>query len=1361
MTRFSAIIMAILFSSVAIAQSEWTDGMKNPEANFYETQHAFNNYWEGKTIGKGKGWKQFKRWEAFMEPRVNTDGTFPTHQLYKEWEKIRYQQRSSVSLEANWEAYGPTDVPLQSGGGKRGVGRVNVVEFNPNNPNEIWVGAPAGGLWKSTDGGLNWSSNTDLLPNLGVSDIAIDPTNTDIMYIATGDRDAGDTYAYGIMKSIDGGGTWESTGLSFNVSYAYRGNRILINPNNTNILIVSTRKSGYGETYRTMDGGDTWDLVLQGPNLVSMEFMPGNSNIIHAATTGNSKYYRSNDNGVTWSTTSTTGLPTSGNNRGLIGVTPINPDVVYLLYSKNDDGYGGLWKSTDGGLSFNMQSDSPNLMGWDSDASDDGGQGWYDLAFAVSPTNENLVFVGGVNVWKSTDGGVNWNISSHWYGGGGTEYMHADEHMLRYNPANGILYSGNDGGLYKSTNNGNNWTDISDGLQISQFYKIGISQTNADLLLAGAQDNGTLRGNSAHDWDAVRGGDGMDCAIDPSDASIMYSTIYYGALDISYDGGNSWNNIAPSDDGAWVTPFKVDQNNPNRIVAGYTMVYESYNKGASWDTISATFNGGEKLDAMALSLSNPEVIYVAESEKIYSTIDGGLDWNFQGTGFTYSNVTDLEVHPSNPQRVWASYSGYTEESKVFYSTDGGDNWTNITYNLPNLPANALAYYNTNETMFVGTDIGVWYMDSTMSEWEIFNQGMPHVVVTDLEIQHTANKLYAGTFGRGVWVTDLPPTQAPTANFAYNTLGGCTGGMQFNNLSALGTDFEWSFGDGATSNNSSPEHYYTADGSYTVTLIASNYLGSDTLSQTISIAVSEPPITTNGYSCESGAITLSATANDASSTLNWYADISGGTPLATGDTYTTPVLSSSTTYYVQESVLGDAYFSGPANQNVLGNGGYHYNDNWRETFSCTDPTLLKSITFYAETNFSIEVELRDNNDDLLDSYTANLTSGTNVVEVNFSIPMANGLTIGINGDNQGLWRNNEVTDYPIAVGNNIVISESTAGEEFFYYFYNWEVQEYCSSLLAPVEANIGSELPLTIAVSNNCPYDSLQLDATDGFNTYSWSTAETTNNITIFTPGVYELTAYDDNGCIATASYTVPYINSFTASTGNQNLCQGTPAYIQADNGYLNYLWNTGDNTNVLTTTESGTYSVTAEDANGCTLSTSITVAFMPTDMVAISVTPDSAYHCIGTSILLTANGSNTYVWNQTATGNTYSESFNSLGEEIFSVLATDVNGCQSVDTAWIQVVNCHTSIAEWLSNPVTIFPNPTNGQFVVEHQSAKGEIKNIRLTDARGRIVMEKAVAYQNGHLSEQFRLNKLAKGVYLLQLSSPEGQLNRKIILQ
>ena len=291
------------------------------------------------------------------------------------------------------------------------------------------------------------------------------------------------------MKSYDGGNSWQSTGLSFDISSTYyKGNRILMDPINPNVIIVSTSNG----VYRSIDGGDNFTHTFTGINIVSMEFHTTNSNIIYAGSKGSTSVYKSVDNGVTW-VQSGSGLPlTTDVRRACISVTSANPNVVYALFGNNDNGFYGLYKSSDQGDNWTLQSNSPNLLGWSTNGSDSGGQAWYDLALTVSPIDENIVFVGGVNCWKSLDGGINWNLNTHWYGGGGANYMHADEHMLQYNTLDNKVYSANDGGLYVSDDHGTSWTDISDGLHITQFYKLGVSQTVQNLVIGGTQDNGTF-----------------------------------------------------------------------------------------------------------------------------------------------------------------------------------------------------------------------------------------------------------------------------------------------------------------------------------------------------------------------------------------------------------------------------------------------------------------------------------------------------------------------------------------------------------------------------------------------------------------------------------------------------------------------------------------------------------------------------------------------------------------------------------------------------------------------------------------------------------------------------------------------------
>ena len=252
------IIYFLLILPFSLFCQEWVDKMQDANNNFYDIQNAFDSYWENRTIEKGKGWKQYKRWENFISPRVYPDGILRPEILFQEYKKLENYSNSKLLPTNTWNQVGPDNVPIQSNGNKRGIGRVNTVAFHPIDPNTLYIGAPAGGFWKSNDGGQSWSSSTDFLTNLGVSDIAINPNNPDEIYVITGDRDGGDTYSFGLLKSLDGGNTFNTTGLSFNIINQYKGNRVLIDPNNVDILVVATSNG----IYRSVDAGVTFNHTL-------------------------------------------------------------------------------------------------------------------------------------------------------------------------------------------------------------------------------------------------------------------------------------------------------------------------------------------------------------------------------------------------------------------------------------------------------------------------------------------------------------------------------------------------------------------------------------------------------------------------------------------------------------------------------------------------------------------------------------------------------------------------------------------------------------------------------------------------------------------------------------------------------------------------------------------------------------------------------------------------------------------------------------------------------------------------------------------------------------------------------------------
>lgn len=752
MKRVAQFLLTISLLPLLLSQlhsQPWADGDGGtPNRNFYDIQKSFNKYWEGKDVTqKGIGWKQFKRWEWFWEQRVYPTGEFPNPmQIYNESKKLKLQKKAKNIIQAvgDWSFLGPST----NSGGYGGLGRVNCIRELPGNSSVLFAGAASGGLWVSTDGGTNWSCNTDDLATLGVTDIVIDPNNTNVMYLATGDGDYGDTYSVGVLKSTDGGSTWNTTGLNWTVTQVRTISRLLMSPSNSQVIYAG----GSAGIYKTTNGGSTWSQVFSTSSIKDMEFKPGTPSTIYAA---RYSVYKSTDDGATWSQL-TTGLPTSNVQRIALGVSSANSEYVYALMSNNtNSGFLGFYKSTNSGTSWTQMSTTPNILGWNTNGGDTGGQGWYDLCMAVSQTNANEVYTGGINIWKSTNGGTSWSCMSSW-----TSSVHADQHDLWFAPGTSRLYSGNDGGVYKTTNGGTSWSWIGSGLKITQFYRIGNSATNSNLVLAGAQDNGTKKRNGTT-WSDVIGGDGMECIIDHSNSNIQYGELYYGQILKSTNGGSSFGSMTlPSEYnsslGSWVTPYVMHPTNASIIYAGYRNVWKTTNAGSSWTQIS-NFTSGS-LTVLHVAPSDPNVIYASTgSSTLKRTGDGGTNWTSYNLP-SAQYLTYMAIHKTDPNKIWAAFSGYSSGQKVYYSTDGGANWTNISGSLPNVPVNTIVYQNDYyNRVYAGTDIGVFYKDDNTSDWQEFNTYLPNVVVNELEIHYGSSRIRAATYGRGLWEAEIPVT----------------------------------------------------------------------------------------------------------------------------------------------------------------------------------------------------------------------------------------------------------------------------------------------------------------------------------------------------------------------------------------------------------------------------------------------------------------------------------------------------------------------------------------------------------------------------------------------------------------------------
>ncbi len=740
-------VLGVIFSLNSQDSSKapnWEDMILRPEYNFHDVQKAFYDRWRNMNYIKDDGYKLFKRWEYSMEQIVDSDGNFDKNKIEREY--LKYKDRISSGfyreLSGDWEQMGPFGFISEYG-----IGRVNVVTFNPNNNQELWLGSPSGGLWKSVNGGETWTPFSNDFRMMGISDIVIDPKNTDIMYVATGDRDAGDTWSYGVLKSTDGGNTWAST----NLPSVDRITRILQNQENTNELLVATDNG----VYKTVDGGESWTSTLDGHFIKYMEYKPNDSKVIYA--TDYSYYsvspvcYRSDDGGKSFSPIKVDGM-SSDVSVIAIGTCQSHPEIVYLLAGINKSGWSaqdfeGIYKSEDSGLSFTKINSTfyPEL----------GSQSWYDWTFAVAPDNPNELYAGGVGYFKSIDGGRNWNEINNWTNPNNNHSFHVDQHHSVFQPNTNTFFVGNDGGLYKSDNRGKYWTGLNEELSITQYYRVGTSSKIENMVVCGAQDNGThlLDGSK---WSRILGGDGMDCTIDRYNPNIIFASYQFGEFAKSTNRGQNFNYmLTPNDvgeEGAWVTPFVQDPQNRNVLYIGYNSLWKSKNHGNDWENISGKISGANTIRRIEVSKSNTDYIYISFKNSIYSTQDGGRSWNTISNPFGEDgSINDIVVSPRNPKKIWAVGVPYG----IYKSENGGESWDNISGTIPNVPLTSVVVQNNDkESVYLGTYIGVFYSDNTLEDWVPFNKGLPPVRIGELEITPEFKKLRAGTYGRGLWESHL-------------------------------------------------------------------------------------------------------------------------------------------------------------------------------------------------------------------------------------------------------------------------------------------------------------------------------------------------------------------------------------------------------------------------------------------------------------------------------------------------------------------------------------------------------------------------------------------------------------------------------
>ena len=775
-----------------IAQPFLTDKNK-PAKNFTDLQARFENWKSGRNLKNEKGWKRFKRWEHDIMMKNDGSGNPGSISAYYKAveEAIQMQNLNSRSqINVNWLPFGPFNVPVNSTFYmQNGIGRVNCMAFHPSNPDIFYVGVAQGGLWKTINGGQTYTPLTDQLPITRISDICIDPTNPNIIYISLCDfeyigvsleldaRKRNTHYGLGVYKSTDGGNTWNPTALTFQLTQGDQTliRKIIVNPlNNQQVLAC-----GVSGMYRSNNGGTNFTLINDSlywdmeRDPVSAQTIYATSGWVAPANAGYAAIYKSLDFGNTW-TTLNSGIPGIGDVQRIeLAIAPSDNNKIYALAVDINEGMYGCYRSDNAGITWIQTSSSPNILEWN-DGLSSGGQGTYDLGLAVSPGNPNFIITGGVNMWGSSDGGVTFQPGSHWT----TQYgpsIHADIHQIKFQPTTGEIFVAHDGGISKTNNfvlhdwTSGNWPtvwdhSISNGMNATSFYRLSSSQNSANNVIAGAQDNGSFLYNGSN-WQTVVGGDGMDNDIDPNNPGNIIGSAQYGYFALSNDGGNSFTNIDPGlgQSGEWTTPI-VRGTTPDVLLAGFIDVTKSTDNGMSWTSLPAMPSAFSSQEICALAASPGETtIYAAKRIRfelnkpsaVFRSTNSGNTWQNITAGLPDSLYpTAIAINPNNPQQVYVAFAGMVSGAKIFYSPNGGNTWNNISFNLPNLPVNVIKMVPGTTTLIAGLDVGVYQLTAGANNWVPVANGLPNVIISDIEFNVPANLIMVSTFGRGIWQADL-------------------------------------------------------------------------------------------------------------------------------------------------------------------------------------------------------------------------------------------------------------------------------------------------------------------------------------------------------------------------------------------------------------------------------------------------------------------------------------------------------------------------------------------------------------------------------------------------------------------------------
>jgi photosystem II stability/assembly factor-like uncharacterized protein len=719
---------------------------------------------DGKPVREPNRWFYLERaWpDARIDQRAWRRAQAQARALADTW-----RARPAVADRAVWQQLGPTNIG----------GRITCVAVDPRDGDTVYAGAAEGGLMRSGDGGQTWDLVFDDQPSLAIGAVALDPVDPDIVYVGTGEvNPGGGSVAYGgtgVYRSLDQGATWTALGLESSGSIG----RIVIDPSDTGRMFVAAMGdlwSGGPDrgVYRTTDGGATWELVLHSGDTtgcVDLVLRPDQPGTVLAALWQRERtperydyggagcaVWRTDDGGDSWSVVGG-GLPLPSAGGGRIGLTlcASQPHRMYAVYADNIGYFDGLYRSDDGGAAWSRVNDGALASVFSS-------YGWWFGNVRCHPDNPDIVFVLGLDFYRSLNGGATWSETS-----GG---MHVDHHGLAWGPAPArVLYNGNDGGVYRSTNGGSAWTLLPDQ-PITQVYRLGLDANNQAALYLGAQDNSTVRTLTGQldDWTTIFGGDGFQPLIHPLSSSRIWVQYQYGNVYYSSNGGASFgyagSGISSSDRSGWNAPHVQDPTDPDTRYFGTNRLYRNVGNTA-WTAISGDLTDGPHqnqngqvrgtLTGIAVSPVDGQVLWTGSDDGlVHVSESGGAFWANVSAGVPERWVTSVRCDPADRRTAYVTVSGMRwdePQPHVLRTTDLGATWQAIDAGLPDGPVNDLLPHPTQPgRLFVATDLGVYETLDGGASWQPAGEGLPNVVVNHLAWRAATSQLVAGTYGRSVF-----------------------------------------------------------------------------------------------------------------------------------------------------------------------------------------------------------------------------------------------------------------------------------------------------------------------------------------------------------------------------------------------------------------------------------------------------------------------------------------------------------------------------------------------------------------------------------------------------------------------------------